>query len=332
MKLKNILYYLSVIVLLTSQLWAQNTNPVVTNVTFSISGTTVTVLYDVTDAEQSTVTISMQVSSDGGTTWNYSYGSAGGDIGTVSGVSSVAAHKTITWTYSGVYNPNFKIMILANDNTADGSPCVGTEKVYYEGGPNNDGAAYYNTIQIGTQCWLKENLNVGTKITGATTQTDNSTIEKYCYSNLDANCTTYGGLYQWAEAVAYTNGATNTSSPNPVFSGNVQGICPTGWHIPTLVEQEALVASVSNNYESLKAIGQGSGSGAGTNTSGFSGLLAGYWNGSFVGLTTWTRFVSTTEIYAIGDYFVRLYGADNLNSRVDGNNKTDGNSVRCLKD
>ena len=40
MKLKNILYYLAVIVLLTPQLWAQNTNPVVTNVTFSISGTT----------------------------------------------------------------------------------------------------------------------------------------------------------------------------------------------------------------------------------------------------------------------------------------------------
>jgi uncharacterized protein (TIGR02145 family) len=334
MKLKNILYYLSVIVLLTSQLWAANTNPVVTNVAFGISGTTVTVTYDVADAEQGTVTISMEVSSDGGNTWGFDYTTPGPvtGLGTVSGVSSVAAHKTITWTYGGGNNPNFKIMILANDNTADGSPCVGTEKVYYEGGPNNDGAAYYNTIQIGNQCWLKENLNVGTKITGATTQANNSILEKYCYADQDTSCTKYGGLYQWAEAVAYTNGATNTLSPNPVFSGNVQGICPTGWHIPTLVEQEALVASVSNNYESLKAIGQGSGSGAGTNTSGFSGLLAGYWNGSFVGLTTWTRFVSTTEMYATGDYFVRLYGADNLNSRVDGNNKTDGNSVRCLKD
>ena len=70
MKLKNILYYIAIIVFFTSQLWAQNTNPVVTNVTFSITGTTVTVHYDVTDAEQSTVTISMEVSSDGGTTWN----------------------------------------------------------------------------------------------------------------------------------------------------------------------------------------------------------------------------------------------------------------------
>ena len=50
------------------------------------------------------------------------------------------------------------------------------------------------------------------------------------------NCTTYGGLYQWAEAVQYKNGATNATSPSPAFSGNVQGICPTGWHIPTSAE------------------------------------------------------------------------------------------------
>jgi len=32
------------------------------------------------------------------------------------------------------------------------------------------------------------------------------------------------------------NGATNTTSPSPAFSGNVQGICPNGWHIPTAAE------------------------------------------------------------------------------------------------
>src|ERR1035437_6619035 len=101
MKLKNILYYLATIVLFTSQLWAQNTNPVVTNVAFSISGTTVTVNYDVADADVSpgTVTISMEVSSDAGATWNYNYGSASGNIG--AGINSQdGLIKTITWTYS----------------------------------------------------------------------------------------------------------------------------------------------------------------------------------------------------------------------------------------
>jgi uncharacterized protein (TIGR02145 family) len=78
----------------------------------------------------------------------------------------------------------------------------------------------YSTVQIGDQCWMGENLRVGTKINSGD-QTDNSVLEKYCYDNSDANCETYGGLYQWGEAVQYSS------------SEGVQGICPTGWHIPT---------------------------------------------------------------------------------------------------
>jgi len=60
----------------------------------------------------------------------------------------------------------------------------------------------YHTIEIGTQCWMQENLRVGTRVNIATTQTDNSTIEKWCYDDDPANCTTNhpnypdGGLYQ----------------------------------------------------------------------------------------------------------------------------------------
>ncbi|MEY4866868.1 MAG: hypothetical protein RLY64_1122, partial [Bacteroidota bacterium] len=91
----------------------------------------------------------------------------------------------------------------------------------------------YPTVQIGTQCWFQKNLNVGTMILGANDQTNNSTLEKYCYNNDPSNCAIYGGLYQWAEAVQYQNGASNTASPSPAFSGNVKGICPTGWHVPS---------------------------------------------------------------------------------------------------
>jgi len=211
MKLKNILNYIALIVFMTTQLYAQNTNPVVDNVAFSISGTTVTVTYVVKDAEQSTVTISMQVSSDNGVTWNYDYNTPGpvNGVGSV-GVTDIFTSKTITWTYNGEYNPNFKIRIYANDETADGSPCIASFN--YEG-------KTYTTIQIGTQCWLKENLDVGTRIDGSLNQTNNSPtniIEKYCYGDDPNNCTTYGGLYQWGEAMQYatTEGA--------------RGICPEG--------------------------------------------------------------------------------------------------------
>ena len=110
MKLKNIQYNLAIIVFMAAQLYAQNTNPVVTNVAFTISGTTVTVTYDVTDAEQSTVTISMEVSSNAGATWDFNYGTASGAIG--AGVST-GTGKIINWTYSGGYSESFKIRIIA---------------------------------------------------------------------------------------------------------------------------------------------------------------------------------------------------------------------------
>jgi uncharacterized protein (TIGR02145 family) len=122
----------------------------------------------------------------------------------------------------------------------------------------------YNTVQIGSQCWLKENLDVGTRIDVTQEQTNNSTIEKYCYNNDPNNCNTYGGLYQWNEAMQYTT------------AEDARGICPNGWHLPTNVEFQALGTSVGGDGNALKEIGQGVGGGAGTNTSGFSALLAGF--------------------------------------------------------
>jgi len=199
------------------------------------------------------------------------------------------------------------------------------------------GGETYHTISISSQCWFQENLNIGTRINGSTDQQSGNGIEKYCYNNSETNCTTYGGLYQWAEAVAYTNGATNISSPDPAFSGNIQGICPTGWHIPTYSEFETLQTAVGGSTQGnvLKAIGQGTGSGGGTNTSGFSALLAGYrwdYNGGFLNLGTYAYFWSSTEYSSVhAAYNVNLI-SNNSNITFDYNPKYDGFSVRCLKD
>lgn len=100
-------------------------------------------------------------------------------------------------------------------------PCTSTPTVTY-------GGKSYNTVQIGTQCWFKENLDIGTIINSAYSATDNDTIEKYCYSNLQSNCDIYGGLYTWNELMQY------------VTTEGSQGICPTDWHIPTLDEFDTL--------------------------------------------------------------------------------------------
>ncbi len=91
----------------------------------------------------------------------------------------------------------------------------------------------YNTVQVGTQCWMRENLNIGTRISGIQEQINNNNIEKYCYYDLSTNCDEYRGLYQWGELVDYVNSASNTTSWDPIPTGNVQGICPPGWHIHT---------------------------------------------------------------------------------------------------
>jgi len=93
----------------------------------------------------------------------------------------------------------------------------------------------YATVQIGSQCWMQENLNIGTIKSDAATTTDNGIIEKYCYDDDDSNCGIYGGLYQWNEAMNY------------VETESAQGICPSGWHIPTDAEWTELTGYINSN-------------------------------------------------------------------------------------
>jgi len=179
----------------------------------------------------------------------------------------------------------------------------------------------YNTMKIGNQTWLKENLNVGTMIRGDQNQTNNGTIEKYCYDNDTANCSKYGGLYQWDEAMQY--------STNP----GVQGICPEGWHIPSYDEFQTLAKSVNGDGNSLKAIGEGYSDGAGTNTTGFGALLAGsrQSGGYFEDLHYYPFFWSTTTSSTSDAVYFYIPYENNYTGRWNTYSKDYGISVRCVK-
>jgi uncharacterized protein (TIGR02145 family) len=195
-----------------------------------------------------------------------------------------------------------------------GTPCPGLATLVYSG-------VTYHTIQIGTQCWLKENLNTGKMITGNLSQINNNITERYCYNNDTINCTLYGGLYQWDEAMQYQSGGTN-----------VQGICPTGWHIPSNNEFIILSNAVDNNGNSLKALYQGSGNGAGTDASGFSLLLAGYRGllGSFYDITGYTNLWTSIESDSANAGVTWFGPTDNLINQ-NNSDKSTGFSVRCIK-
>ena len=193
-------------------------------------------------------------------------------------------------------------------------PCPGTPTVDYAG-------KIYNTVLIGDQCWLKENLDVGTMINGLNNQTNNGIVEKYCYNNALDSCVKYGGFYQWNEAMQY------------VTTQGAKGICPTGWHIPTLSEFQTLAAAVNNDGNSLKAIEQGTEGGAGTNTNGFSALLAGYRRTipDFISFGLYVFFWSTNEYNAANAYRLRLSYIDS-NINMVYFDKGAGFSIRCIKD
>lgn len=97
----------------------------------------------------------------------------------------------------------------------------------------------YNTISIGSQVWMKENLKTTRYSNGTTISfvSSNSNWEAltvndkaYCFYNDDApNGLIWGALYTWSAAV---NGFTG-SALNP---SNIQGVCPTGWHLPSDAE------------------------------------------------------------------------------------------------
>ena len=107
-------------------------------------------------------------------------------------------------------------------------PCPGVATV-----TDIDGNVY-NTVQLGEQCWMKENLRTtrfadGADILLEASNASNTVPYRYVPNDDPNNVETYGYLYNWA---AVMHGA-NASDANP---SGVQGICPAGWHVPSVEE------------------------------------------------------------------------------------------------
>ena len=186
----------------------------------------------------------------------------------------------------------------------------------------------YNSVQIGDQCWMAENLNIGTQIDGVITMSDNSIIEKYCYDDDSMNCEIFGGLYQWNEMMQYKT------------TQSEQGICPNGWHLPSdaewFVMENYLDPSINNpDITGWRGIDCGEQLLAG-GSSGFEALFAGLKNwdtGEFLEIGERGFFWSSTinPYNPIHSWFRRLH-RNNPQSYRNGASKLFGLSVRCLRD
>ena len=204
----------------------------------------------------------------------------------------------------------------------------------------------YNTITIGNQCWMMENIKVthypnGTLIPYVDSNDvwdnlpDDSISDAMCFLNNNANdeADIYGGLYTWAAAIG-GNGISSSSNPS-----GVQGICPDGWHIPSPDEWSELSSYLGGNSVAggkMKVSGttywDSPNTGA-DNSSGFSAIACGVrspYNGNFgpAGHTCywWTSSGSGDS----APYYLVWSSSSGIS--VSNEHTSMGNSVRCVKD
>jgi len=220
-----------------------------------------------------------------------------------------------------------------------GDPCPGMPTV-----TDIDGNVY-NTVQIGSQCWMKENLKTttyqnGTSIPNVTDANawSNLTTGAYVWYDNDISCKDkYGALYNWVTTI------------------DANGLCPTGWHVPTHDEWTDLtdyIGGISsphgNELKSCRQVNSPLGGGCntsehprwsssssdwGTDDYGFSGLPGGIrvGDGYFYNVGNYGYWWSSTEISSGSAFYRGLdYGSGYVG--VDYNDKHSGFSVRCLRD
>jgi len=171
----------------------------------------------------------------------------------------------------------------------------------------------YRTVEIGTQTWMAENLNY------------NASGSK-CYLNEASFCDQYGRLYNWTTAMA--NSASSAANPS-----GVQGICPTGWHLPSDAEWDALMTAVGGSSTAgtkLKATSGWYDNGNGTDIYGFSALPGGSYGG-FYNAGDYGFWWSSTEGDASGAYG-RYMGYLDADVGRNYGVKASLLSVRCVQD
>ena len=186
----------------------------------------------------------------------------------------------------------------------------------------------YNTVMIGTQCWMVENLktthyNDGTAIPNVTNNTTWANLTKgaWCYYNNDANNNaTYGKLYNW-------------------YTVNTGKLAPAGWHVPTNNEWVTLIdflggLSEAGNKMKASTLWTLENGIINTNSSGFTGLPAGYRVGS--GINSFGTINYRGNFWSSSLNSNSGLGFNIIHNNSDANGVysyfRSGYSVRCIKD
>jgi uncharacterized protein (TIGR02145 family) len=189
---------------------------------------------------------------------------------------------------------------------------------------------FYNTVRIGTQCWMKENLNShkflnGDSIPEVKPDEDWAILfsAAFCFYNNEniSNPYSNGSLYNWY--------AVNDS----------RGLCPAGWHLPSNEEWTVLTEYLGGQQIAggkMKEASYGlwiNPNTDATNESGFTAIPAGYRreDGSFADLSYKAIFWSSSESDNVSAWQRALSYNSGAVSGV-SSIKRSGFSVRCVMD
>jgi len=300
----------------------------------SCSNTAVNGVYNSGSALDGSHTVNIDVDITEVGTWIITTNIVNGYSFSGSGVFTTTGTEQITLYGSGLPIDAQTDNFIATANAGGGTCTFSVDVIFTCGSSFIYIGKNYSTIQIGAQCWMAENLNVGTMISSGTSQTNNGTMEKYCYDNSESYCDTYGGLYQWDEMMLY------------VTTEGVKGICPTGWHLPSDSEWCTLDNEVdAGSFTCNTFTGQGTdcgynikttsgwvANGNGSDLYGFTAHPAGHISsGSFQQLAVTANFWTST-IFGPNAIFRKLYYNRSDITRGHINQQNYGFSVRCLKD
>jgi len=182
----------------------------------------------------------------------------------------------------------------------------------------------YETIKIGSQIWMAENLNYA--VNGSK-----------CYDNDDGNCNIYGRLYDWATAMDLPSDCNFVFCQSRIRAKH-RGICLSGFHIPTDAEWDALyhyAGGIGSAGTKLKAKSNWviySGLPSGTDVLGFAALPGGFGssNGNFYSngyRSFWWSSSENIASYAYGrgmHYHEKAYRDKYIKNNLF--------SIRCIKD
>ena len=198
----------------------------------------------------------------------------------------------------------------------------------------------YKTVKIGDKVWMAQSLNYATTVGNS-----------YCKGENEEEqtdfCTTYGRLYSWAAAVGKTEAQCGDGYECDLGTGDIQGVCPEGWHLPSKTELQDLIVTVDGNideyvpYHGISNVAgkklksktgwTAEGSVPNEDTYSFAALPAGIYNGSKFQLQGENvAFYSSTQFDENKAWYIILYHKHG-EAYVFNHYKNSAYSVRCVK-